>query len=128
MNAIRFVVIAFVLAFSASGAQAQTPMGTYAYCNGVWRFGGCSGTIAPVQQFASLPNGGGFNRCEAIGGIVGGTLGSLNKAHPLQAVILGAVAGGVAGHFICSNPQGQQVVVPMAQPQPVMTVQQKRNT
>lgn len=106
--------------------QNQQRYGTYQYCgNGQWHFGNCGGAVISSQQFASLPAGGGFNRCEGIGSLVGGTIGSLNRAHPTQAVILGAVAGGVAGHLICSNPQGRQIQIPMTQSQQVV-IQQTR--
>lgn len=44
--------------------------------------------------------------CAAIGAIAGGTLGSLNRAHPAQAAILGAIAGGTLGSMLCMNQNG----------------------
>ncbi len=65
--------------------------------------------VQVLQAAQAFSNG--FTRCQTIGGITGATLGSLAKNHRIQAVILGAIAGGVAADMVCSNTQGQQVMV-----------------
>lgn len=77
---------------------------------------GVAGPRIMQQQVVGMQNiGGGLSNCSVVGGIVGGTLGSLAKHHTAQAVILGGVAGGVLGNMICTNRQGQRVVVPQGQ-------------
>jgi hypothetical protein len=75
----------------------------------------------PVQQVQVIPMAqavsSGFTRCQTVGALTGGTLGSLAKHHTLQATILGAIAGGVAADGFCSNNQGQQVLVVQQPPQ-----------
>lgn len=59
---------------------------------------------------AALALAGGFNRCETVGAVVGGTLGSFAKNHQWQAILLGGILGGIAGDAICYNNQNQQVL------------------
>jgi hypothetical protein len=67
-----------------------------------------NGVPAQVFQPSGLPSG--FNKCEVVGGIAGGLLGSLFKHHTGQATGLGAIAGGIAGDMYC-GPQGQRILV-----------------
>lgn len=137
----RFIALALV-AFSclsfAPVASAQA-YGTCAYVNpgngrpGFWN---CPQQVQPMQQVIIrdvsqvggnpiYANGGGmpvggFSSCAMIGGLAGGTLGSLTDHHRGQAVILGAIIGGVVGNWACSPPVAQQRVVTqqVAQRQP----------
>ncbi len=68
--------------------------------------------IAPA---AALANG--LSKCEVVGGIAGGTLGSFAKNHNTQGVVLGAILGGIVGNAVCSNNQGQQILVVQQPPQ-----------
>lgn len=61
----------------------------------------------------------GLSGCAVVGGIAGGTLGSLAHNHRGQATILGALIGGVVGQTVCSNGNGQRVIVQQPQ-QPVV--------
>ncbi len=70
---------------------------------------GYQNQMQAVPQALALANG--FTKCEAIGGLTGATLGSFAKNHRPQAMILGALAGGIFGSAICNNGQGQQVMV-----------------
>jgi hypothetical protein len=89
----------------------------------VYSSGGQQVTYGSSPVYA-LPQGvstqsAGLNGCQFWGGLAGGTIGSLNKAHTGQATILGAILGGVvADHLLCKNQQGQQVLV-VQQPAPV---------
>jgi hypothetical protein len=64
-----------------------------------------------MQMAPSIGSGIGnaFTKCETLGGIAGGTIGSLALNNTTQATILGAIVGGVAGNILC-NSQGQYVV------------------
>lgn len=67
---------------------------------------------APVYQQNGAPNG--LTKCEAVGALGGGAVGSLNNKHKGQATIIGAIAGGLLGHWVCSDSNGQRVVVQQA--------------
>ena len=104
----------------AGQAFAQYGYGTFGYNNTTrqWVPPGVpiGQAVNPVQVVTApvVPMGGGFSNCQFIGAVAGGTIGSLNKAHTTQATILGAIAGGViADKFVCQNPQGQSVAVPV---------------
>lgn len=79
--------------------------------------------IRDVSQVGGNPiyvNGGGmptggFSSCSTIGALAGGTLGSLTNHHRGQAVILGAIIGGVAGNWACSPSVAQQRVATQQQ-------------
>jgi hypothetical protein len=79
------------------GQQIMTPQ--YGFSNGVPMYG------------MGAPMAGGLSQCQALGGIVGGVLGSFARNYQAQAIILGAVGGGIVGNALCYNSQGQQVVV-----------------
>jgi hypothetical protein len=53
---------------------------------------------------------GGLTRCQVLGGIVGGVLGSFARNYQAQAIGLGAVGGGIVGDALCYNGQGQRIV------------------
>lgn len=109
-----FVFLAALVVFSpvavVSSANAQIGGYTYAYCNGAWVPGSCNGVAAGM---GGIPMGviptSGLTRCELLGGIAGGTLGSLAKNHTGQATILGAIIGGIAGNTLCQSNSGQVV-------------------
>ncbi len=126
-------LVAMSLLSFAPVASAQ-PYGTWAYCNGIYRFGNCNGpTQQQMQQqqqyrqpqyvqqpqyynaqpsYPAVAAPQGFSNCTLVGALAGGTLGSLAHHHRGQAVILGAIVGGVAGNMLCTNSQGQRVYVP----------------
>lgn len=132
---IALALLAFGFGLFAFGLLGSLPAsaqiyGTYAFCNGVWYPGSCpSQFIGPQQQQVmmqpqmqamTLANalGSGFSKCETVGGIAGATLGSLFKNHREQAMILGAIGGGMVANGYCSNPQsGQQVILVQQVPQ-----------
>jgi hypothetical protein len=81
---------------------------------------------APQPYYGGQPYGmpygglpGGLTNCQVYGAIAGGTVGSLAHNHRPQAVILGGLVGGLIGNFICTNREGQRVVVQQA-PQPML--------
>jgi hypothetical protein len=77
------------------------------------------------MPYGGAPMGGGLSNCAVVGGLAGGTLGSLAKHHRGQAVILGALLGGVVGQMVCTNSQGQRVIVQQPQPMAQQYVQQQ---
>lgn len=96
------------------------PQGTPAVNTGTTTTNSVFGTIQPYGQQVFSPGfaqNNGFTNCQLVGGVVGATLGSLAKHHTAQAVILGAVGGGIAGNMYCVNTQGQRIVVQQAQQQ-----------
>jgi hypothetical protein len=110
MNRILVVFSMMIACLGFLPTQASAQYGTWAYCNGGWRWQSCSGPTQvgiPSNDLVAMP-GGLYNyggtpmRCAAtaVGAIAGGTLGSLAKHHTAQAVILGAIAGGVAGNVL----------------------------
>lgn len=76
------------------------------------------------MPYGGVPAGGGLSNCAVVGGLAGGTLGSLAKHHRGQAVILGALLGGVVGHTVCTNSAGQRVIVQQPAVQTVAPVPQ----
>lgn len=121
------ILFAVAVFFGIATPVSAQVYGTWQYCNGgVWRFGSCGGPLVQQQQFIQqgigvgqgvqllAPTSGltnGLSRCEAVGGLAGGTLGSFAKHHQAQSIILGAIAGGILGNSICSDSQGQRVLV-----------------
>ena len=68
----------------------------------------------PVYQAQQVV--GGFNKCEVIGGIAGGVIGSTasihnNRRYHPQAVVLGTIIGGVIGNTACQVQRVQQYPV-----------------
>ncbi len=115
---LALALLALSLLSIAPAANAQA-YGTYAYCSGVWRMGGCGGVVAlngaPVGQLVALPgNPGMFTsgnnqyRCSALtgwtGGIIGAAVGWLVgknvKLGGHHMNVAGAAAGAYAGHEI----------------------------
>ena len=93
------------------------PQGTPAVNTGTTTTNSVFGTIQPYGQQVFSPGfaqNNGFTNCELGGGVVRATLGSLAKHHTAQAVILGAIGGGIVGNMYCSNNQGQRIVVQQA--------------
>ena len=109
MKNIKIVVVMILLSagmlMTSVEAKAQNMVnGTYEYCaDHVWHFGSCNGGFAPGYiQNIPIPNG--LSSCDSIGALAGGTIGSLAKNNTVQAVILGAILGGViADKTICNN-------------------------
>lgn len=68
-----------------------------------------------VQQYPAQQAVAGFNKCEVVGGIAGGVIGSTasvhndRRYHP-QAVVLGTILGGVIGNAVCQPTQQVQGV------------------
>ena len=81
------------------GGVQQVMVPQYGYSNGVPMYG------------MGAPMAAGITQCQALGGIVGGVLGSFARNYQAQAIILGAVGGGIVGNALCYNSQGQRVVV-----------------
>lgn len=68
-----------------------------------------------VPQMASgIP---GINNCSVIGGVVGGVAGNRIDHHGAGGTVAGALLGGAIGNLICSNNQGQRVIVQQPQGQ-----------
>jgi hypothetical protein len=65
--------------------------------------------VQAAQLLGSV--GSGLSKCEVVGGIAGGTLGSLAKNYTTQATILSGILGGVVGSALCNNNQGQRVLL-----------------
>lgn len=79
---------------------------------------------APQPYYGGLP--GGLTNCQVYGAIAGGTIGSLAHNHRPQAMILGGLIGGLVGNTICTNSEGQRVViqqVPQPMPQQAAVIQ-----
>lgn len=81
------------------GQQVVVTQPQYGYSAGVPMYG------------MGAPMAGGLTQCQALGGIVGGVLGSFARNYQAQAIILGAVGGGIVGNALCYNGQGQRVMV-----------------
>ena len=67
-----------------------------------------------ASQAGRLAPGGGLNKCEIVGAIAGGTLGSLAKNHTGQATILASLFGGAIGSAYCES-QRREALVEAAQ-------------
>lgn len=76
------------------------------------------------MPYGGVPVGVGLSNCAVVGGLAGGTLGSLAKHHRGQAVILGALIGGVVSQMVCINSQGQRVIMQQPPAQAVASVPQ----
>jgi hypothetical protein len=71
-----------------------------------------------MQQVAGA--GGGFSKCEVVGGVTGATIGSMAHNHRPQAVVLGGIVGGMLGNVACRPTQALPVQ------QPIQTVAQQQ--
>lgn len=76
-------------------------------------YGGNPVYVLPYGAYSNGHFGGhSLSNCQFFGGLAGGAIGHLNRAHRGEATILGAILGGFAAdRFLCSNNQGQQVLV-----------------
>lgn len=69
-----------------------------------------------IQSLPQVGIPGGVSKCEAVGALAGGTIGSYEDGrHRAQNTILGALLGGIVGNIVCtptqqgaSYPVGQQ--------------------
>lgn len=137
-----FVAFVALGMFPGTAQEAKAQYGTYAYCNGVYRFGNCNGPIyqpqaviqtAPVTIPQAVPYGqqtiiqqpvpqgvgNGLTNCTVIGGVLGGVVGNQLDRHHVGGTVAGALLGGAIGNLVCTNSSGQRVIV--QQPQGVVT-------
>jgi hypothetical protein len=134
--ALALAAMSFLSFVPAASAQ---PFGTWAYCNGIYRFGNCGGPtmqqyqqqyrpqfygnqpqyVQPPQYYGNQQGyaNNGFSNCTVIGGVIGGIDGNRIDHHGVGGTVAGALLGGAIGNLVCNNSQGQRVTVQRPQGQ-----------
>jgi uncharacterized protein YcfJ len=69
-----------------------------------------------VPQYVQQGNGI-LNNCSVLGGVIGGGIANYFTHHNKGATVAGVLGGGAVGNLICSNSQGQRVIVQQPQQQ-----------